>query len=567
MIPFASQRGLGQDLAAHLQNQHDNEVMEVAELRGSIADDLHGAFAEWEAQAHALTRCRNYLYSLSINPGPRQGELTREQYRDYIDRVENKLGLSGQPRAIVFHTKHGREHCHAVWSRIDPVNEKAVHLAFDHDKLMMVTREFARDHGLELPDGYAKGKVSEKSPQVSVYEMAQQRGTGLSREDHRQVVTEAWKASDSPAAFMQALADKGYMLATGKRPYVLVDFYGGMHALPKLIADKTVRTRDVRAFLEKDYPPDTLPSVDEAKKLIATHRKSAEAHLKSEQRFEALSELKHVQQVRRQAQEKDGIILHRRVHLERAHLATAHRTQRDEQRVQYLEQTRRIKHERFERRPTGLAGFLARVTGMEAVRKKLHKYQDRKRLRTYLADRDTLKKQQFQERTALQRRQEMQALDQERKTRALNQVEKKEIKSLEESLKNDARVSARGGENQIPALPYEYKIPGRNAGMLSDEQAAEIGLGKGAPHNEREYRQKEQLEREVEHEFMDAAEGRIKQKQINLQEAFNRAAKDGEEEERGSAEGPKPAESPKPENKIQRYGRKDNRDNDLDYER
>ena len=43
--------------------------------------------------------------------------------------------------------------------------EKAVHMAFDHDKLMMVTREFARDHGLELPEGYFKEKGAEKTRQ------------------------------------------------------------------------------------------------------------------------------------------------------------------------------------------------------------------------------------------------------------------------------------------------------------------------------------------------------------------------------------------------------------------
>lgn len=153
MIPFSSQRGLGQDLAAHLLNEHDNELMELAELRGAIADDLQGAFAEWEAQAHALTKCKNYLYSLSINPDQSQGRLTREQYFEYTDRVEERLGLAGQPRAVVFHIKDGREHAHVVWSRVDAINEKAVHMAFDHDKLMMVTREFARDHDLRLPAG------------------------------------------------------------------------------------------------------------------------------------------------------------------------------------------------------------------------------------------------------------------------------------------------------------------------------------------------------------------------------------------------------------------------------
>ena len=157
MIPKASQRGLGQDLATHLQNAYDNEYVEIAEVRGAVARDLHGAFAEWEVCAHAMTCCRNYLYSLSVNPDPAQGQLTRAQYRDYIDRVEGKLGLSGQPRAIVFHIKEGREHCHVVWSRIDTEHGKAVHQPFDRQKLMMVTRQFAREHGLRLPERHGSG--------------------------------------------------------------------------------------------------------------------------------------------------------------------------------------------------------------------------------------------------------------------------------------------------------------------------------------------------------------------------------------------------------------------------
>ena len=46
MIPKASQRGEGQDLATHLQNAFDNEYVEIADLRGAVARDLHGAFAE-----------------------------------------------------------------------------------------------------------------------------------------------------------------------------------------------------------------------------------------------------------------------------------------------------------------------------------------------------------------------------------------------------------------------------------------------------------------------------------------------------------------------------------------
>ena len=170
MIPFASQRGGGQDLATHVQNAYDNEIAEVVHIRGAVADDLHGAFKEWEIQADALTRCDKYLYSLSVNPDPAQGPLTRDQYMDYVKRVEEAMGLNQQPRAIVFHTKEGREHCHVVWSRIDAEQRRAVHLAFDRDKLMRVTRAFARDHGLMLQRGYEK---SRQIGQESLYEQVQ----------------------------------------------------------------------------------------------------------------------------------------------------------------------------------------------------------------------------------------------------------------------------------------------------------------------------------------------------------------------------------------------------------
>jgi hypothetical protein len=109
------------------------------------------------------------------------------------------LGLKDQPRAVVFHVKEGREHCHVVWSRIDAEHRRAVHLAFDHDKLMRVTRAFARDHGIPLPKGYEK---SRQVGQVSLYEQVQKQETGLSKADHMREVTDAWQQSDDARAFV-----------------------------------------------------------------------------------------------------------------------------------------------------------------------------------------------------------------------------------------------------------------------------------------------------------------------------------------------------------------------------
>src|ERR1035441_8336871 len=123
MILKGNQRGGGQQLAVHLMNSFDNEVVEVADVRGAVAQDLSGAFAEWAAEARA-TRCKKYIYSLSLSPDQAQGRLTREQYLDLLERTERSLKLVGQPRAVVFHEKRDkdgtlRQHCHAIWSRID----------------------------------------------------------------------------------------------------------------------------------------------------------------------------------------------------------------------------------------------------------------------------------------------------------------------------------------------------------------------------------------------------------------------------------------------------------------
>lgn len=382
MIPFGSQRGGGSELATHLSNTEDNEYVEVAEIRGAIADDLHGAYAEWEAQAHAMTKAKNYLYSLSINPDPAQGRLCREQYEDYIERTEASLGLAGQPRSVVYHIKENkdgelREHCHVVWSRIDAQECRAIPIAYDKFKLMAVTRGFAHDHGLSLPHGYATGRA--KAAQLSVYERAQQDHSGITREERKELVTDLWRRSDSAKAFVAGLEENGYLLATGRRPYVLIDLYGNMNALPKLIDDRAVKTKDVRAFLEKDFPTESLPSVEEAKTLAKAHLqerkllKQSEAHAE-EREFLLRSQEKRREELRLEAEREKVLAVKERDDLK------VRQTQEiaDKRRAQEQENYR-IEFQRAQNAPTGLKGFLAKVSGISFVQTQLHKLEDQKR--------------------------------------------------------------------------------------------------------------------------------------------------------------------------------------------
>jgi hypothetical protein len=561
VIPFGSQRAGGQDLATHLLNAQDNERLEVAQVRGAVARDLHGAFAEWEAQAHNLTRCTNYLYSLSINPDQRQGRLTKEQYLDYIDRAEQRLGFSGQPRAVVFHVKKDgrgvpREHCHVIWSRIDVERRIARHVAYDYEKLMAVTREFARDHGLRLPDGYHKDKKQDRrrGRQMTVYEKKQEDYGGVTMAQHKAQVTAAWNRRDTPRAFVRSLEDMGYILATGERPYVLVDRFGNMNALAKLIDDKAVRVKHLREFLSKDFPTDSLPTVEEARALASAHRAAMELFRKNEERAnrEAVEKQRHGELQRRQQprrrdveQEAKGIVDRQRQ--ARQEFSGRQKHERLAFRQGYLQESRRIKLDRAAHRPQGLAAFIGRVTGVELITKKIHEYRDATRYKLFLAQKKELAERQQRDAAALDRRQQLEALTMRRRLHALGLVEKRELRSLETTLVKERRIEDRERTGRVPPPPAQVPTP--------DETPEK-------PVNVTAEFEKARVESLPTHvgEF-----NRVAKKPIDLMAEFERASGSGDgkgEASGGAAQDP----APEAEIKIERRRRRA-RDREPDAER
>jgi hypothetical protein len=543
VIPFASQRAGGQDLATHLLNEHDNEHIEALEVRGAIACDLHGAFAEWEAQANALTRCRQYLCSLSINPDELQGRLTRAQYLDYIERAEEKLGLKGQPRAVIFHIKEDergrmREHCHVVWSRVDAKAGKAVQLSFFKEKLMTVTREFARDHGLTLPDGYRRHeeKLLRRNRQLSGYDCIKQKATGVSHEQRMAAVTGAWKRSDSGKAFVNALEDLGYVLARGRNEsrLVVVDIYGHTTALTRLIDDPAVKARQVREFLGPDYAPENLRSVEQAQALGKERRQAIESFEKARAESEKVAALKAQQAERRANLGGQAAFLKVRQREELAQLAAEQKSVRQHHKTQYLAQARRIRVERAQRSPKGLAAFLGRVTGVALITKKVQRYRDRKRLEAHLAERQDLARAQREQQQALARRHELQGADMQRRLRALDQIEERERKGLEQARTKEHRQRINARHEHMPVFTLELKPPGRKA----------------APH-----KAKNRFISPLARELAEAARERQERRKIKLADAFERAAREesGEAESGGGASGgPQPPPEPRIKHQNQR---------------
>jgi hypothetical protein len=288
MILQGNIRAGGQELATHLLNdRHEvnpdqarqspklgNEKVLVSEVRGFLTDDLRGAFAEAEAIAKG-TRCKKPLYSLSINPSQ---VMSREEYGQAFNKIERALGLENQPRAIVYHVKNGREHAHVVWSRIDNETMKTRSNAFDRQKLREVARELVRDFGHPMPKHLAEDRGKDRFNAVSqptLAEQGQQARSGISPEERRETVTEAYRLSDNAKTFRNALLERGYALARGdKRGFVVVDKAGEVHSLTRQIENAKAKEIEQKLTLKKQGD---LPSVQEAKELMASmERQKAE---------------------------------------------------------------------------------------------------------------------------------------------------------------------------------------------------------------------------------------------------------------------------------------------------
>lgn len=261
MILKGSQRANGHALAAHLMNDRDNDHVTVHELRGFISNDLKGSFQEAYAISKG-TKCEQYLFSLSLNP-PQDQTASEQDFIDAADRAENALGLTGQPRAIVFHEKEGRRHAHVVWSRIDVTSMTAVNLPHFKNRLTRLSRDLYLDHGWNLPDGLKAG--GGKSPlNFTLEEWQQAKRIGVDPREIKQTFQTCWERSDSLKGFKNSLEERGYFLARGnRRGFVALDTNGEVYSVARYAG---VKTREVKTKLGD---PETLQSVDAVRAFIS----------------------------------------------------------------------------------------------------------------------------------------------------------------------------------------------------------------------------------------------------------------------------------------------------------
>jgi hypothetical protein len=375
MILKASQRGGGQNLAVHLMRTDDNEHISLHELRGFASDNLKDAFKEAEAISLG-TKCQQYLFSLSLSP-PEQASVSEKQFENAIDRIEERLGLEGQPRAIVFHEKEGRRHAHCVWSRIDAETMTARQLSFFKMKLMGISRDLYLEHGWQMPRGITS--AGQRDPlNFTLAEWQQAKRQGVDPRSIKETLQACWNGSDNLRSFQSSLQERGFFLAKGdKRGHVVLDHAGEVYSLPRML---DLKTKDVRARLGDG---NDLRSVEATKAEIgqkmtqAIRCHVAESRAQFQKRSSKLGEYK-----------QEMTLLHRE-----ARSALAFRQQ-----TEWQAENR----ERAARLPKGLRGLWHRITGQYQEVRRQNEDEARRTGERHAEERQNLIEQQLAQRAILQ---------------------------------------------------------------------------------------------------------------------------------------------------------------------
>ena len=129
-----------------------------------------------------------------------------------------------------------------------------------------------------------------------------------------------------------------------------------------------------------------------------------------------------------------------------------HRDERTQLRTDHVARMREIRHERQANRPTGLAAFLGRITGVSLIQRTLHRRQDARKTAAHLEQRAALKVRQAEEQKVQDLRLKVQAQEIGRKVKALEKVDARELSALTRDQKRDARVRGRPDPQAMPSL-------------------------------------------------------------------------------------------------------------------
>lgn len=319
MITKGSQRGGAIQLAAHLLNERENDHVEILSMQGFTSNNLPDALMELQAISRA-TKCQQFMFSLSLSP-PSGEQVTTGDFETAIDLATSKLGLDGQARVAILHTKKSRTHCHVVFSRIDLDSLKAVPLPFFKERLQEVSRELYLTHGWRMPPGLRDRALSNPlNFDLQEYFAAQR--ARLDPREMKATVRDCWNVSDSGAAFAAALEESGFRICRGdRRGYVLIHWRApeAVYSLSRWLGKKQAQ------LTERIGPASDLPALDEARAALTNSLTRKQRELAEQLEAECESRMSPLRQQRvrileRQRAERREL---RRLHAERSLIEAA----------------------------------------------------------------------------------------------------------------------------------------------------------------------------------------------------------------------------------------------------
>src|ERR1700680_3664770 len=162
MIAKGNRHNNGAKLAGYMMtgNAKKGERAELYQLRGfDEADNILDAFRDVEVMAEA-TKADNALFHVQVRCLEHE-RLTRPQWEHAADRIEKRLGLTGQPRAIYFHINQqtGEEHMHVGWSLIDAETMHATPAQFFKFRVKAISRELEQEFHLTRVKNDREGPI------------------------------------------------------------------------------------------------------------------------------------------------------------------------------------------------------------------------------------------------------------------------------------------------------------------------------------------------------------------------------------------------------------------------
>ncbi|MEP7168169.1 MAG: hypothetical protein ABI855_02240 [Bacteroidota bacterium] len=259
-------------LANHLLNAKDNDVCEVWDIDcHAKPNDLKTALVDYYEMVQLTKGGKTGLFMISLNPEPGE-QMNDEHFYKAISKAEKTFNLEGQPKAIVRHFKHGRNHIHVVWQTTDVENRRNKAELFYYQKKCV---NLARELEIELGHKPVSNEKSNSSFNEKERGQEKRQAKELKPTERKKLIQKIFDNVKNSSDFVLKMKEQRYIVGQGKVGLCLIDDNGQVFNLEKEIKGKTTQ-KELKDYF-KNYP-DKLPDATRT----SIEKKSKEKALKKE---------------------------------------------------------------------------------------------------------------------------------------------------------------------------------------------------------------------------------------------------------------------------------------------